>query len=344
MAKLDIDFVLMDESVVQNGFRSLMSGARLEDFKRNPVMLFMHNRPMMGDFANSSDPLLTIGKWYDIRVEGDKLLAKPDFDDNDEFAKKIESKVKGGYYNAASIWVDPISVSDDTELMLAGQMGPTLTEWGLFEASIVDIPNCRNAIAIRDEAGELMQLTGNNSATRDRAINYLKTFLKTENKTEMDNKILNTKLGLNADAAEKETIASIDALLALREDKSKLANENAALKLQIESLGKAAKDEKIKQLVTGAVNAKKILQGDVEKYTKLANADFDTTKALLDGLTPAQSVKDQLAANAKSAPGNDDLAGKSWDEIDKENKLAKLKENAELYAVKFKEKFGVEPQ
>lgn len=344
MAKLNIDFVLMDESVVMNGFRSLMSGARLDGFQKNPVMLFMHNRPLNGEGIKTSEPLLTIGKWYDIRVQDGKLLAKPDFDDNDEFAQKIQKKVESGYYNGASIWIDPIAASDNDELKLVGQEGPTLTEWGLFEASIVDIPNCRNALAIRNEEGELMQLTGSDAAARTKAIDYLtKNFLT--KKTEMDNKLLNAKLGLKSDAGEQEALQHIDALLSVREEQKKITAYNAELKEKLAAIEKRIADEKINQLVTGAVTDKKILQGDVEKYKKLAAADFDTTKAILDSIKPAQSVKEQLANHAAGAAGTDEFLKLSWDEIDKANKLAKLwDENPELYKVKFKDKFGYEPK
>lgn len=344
MAKLNIDFVLMDESVVMNGFRSLMSGAKLTDFQKNPVMLFMHNRPIMYEGINTSEPLLTIGKWYDIRVQDGKLLAKPDFDDNDEFAQKIQKKVESGYYNAASIWIDPIAASDNDDLKLAGQEGPTITEWGLFEASIVDIPNCRGALAIRDETGELMQLAGNDVETRKKAIAYLEKNFTNKNK-KMENKLLNAKLGLKSDADENEVMQHIDALLTLREKTSTLTAENNELKEKIQTIEQAAIVEKIDKLVNDALNEKKILQIDVEKYKKLAAVDYETTKSILDGIKPAQSVKEQLAKHAQESTSADEWTKLTWDEIDRKNKLAQLwEENPEMYKNKFKEKFGHEPK
>lgn len=341
MAKLNLDFVLIDESVVLNDFRALTSGAQLDNFVKNPVMLFMHNRPIKYEGIETAEPLLTIGKWYDIRVADGKLLAKPDFDDNDDFAQKIQKKVEAGYYNAASIWIEPIAVSDDPTLKLAGQAGPTITSWGLFEASIVDIPNCRNALAIRDAAGELMQLAADTH--RQDAIDYLKTFLP--KKTKMETKLFAVKLGLKEDADDNAINAQVDALLSLRENGKKITAENAELKTRLAAMEKAAQDEKINQLVGTAVKEKKILQGDVEKYTKLAVADYDTTKALLDGMTPAQSVKEQFEKHAQPNGSDAEFAKQSWDEIDRANKLGVLwDKNPELYKVKFEEKFGHAPK
>ena len=102
MAKLDVDFILIDDSVVMNGFRALITGAKLEAFKKNPVMLLMHNRALSSYEPADNDIILPIGKWYDIRVVGNQVLAKPDFDDDDAFALKIQKKVDKGYLNGAN--------------------------------------------------------------------------------------------------------------------------------------------------------------------------------------------------------------------------------------------------
>ena len=208
MAKLDIDFVLIDESVVMNGFRCLMEGAKLKGFLKNPVLLAMHLRAEKGYMESAStDVILPVGKWYDIRIIDGQLLAKPDFDDNDPFAKKIESKVLGGYMKGASIWIEPIAVSDDPKLALKGQPGPTITEWGVLEASIVDIPNCRNALAIKNSAGKKILLSDDANPEINE---YLKTFIKN---MQMDKKLLCAKLGLAEDATDAQ-------IAQLREDLS----------------------------------------------------------------------------------------------------------------------------
>ena len=166
MAKQNIDVVLLDESVVMYGFRCLMAGAELEDFKKNPVMLFMHNRAPQGTSygGDRNEYNLPVGRWFDIRVKGSQLLAKPEFDDDDPFAVRIQSKFKSGYLNAASIWLQPLAASDEPELKLPGQSGPTMTRWGALEGSIVDIPNCRGAVAIRDGSGKELALSAAGSS------------------------------------------------------------------------------------------------------------------------------------------------------------------------------------
>ena len=57
-------FVLHDETVNTYGFRMLTSGANLEEFRKNPVILLNHK-----------DWELPIGRWENIRIEGTQILA-----------------------------------------------------------------------------------------------------------------------------------------------------------------------------------------------------------------------------------------------------------------------------
>ena len=60
-------FVLHDETVNTYGFRMLTSGANLEEFRKNPVILLNHK-----------DWELPIGRWENIRIEGTQILADED--------------------------------------------------------------------------------------------------------------------------------------------------------------------------------------------------------------------------------------------------------------------------
>lgn len=347
MAKLNIDFVLIDESVVKNGFRCLMSGAKLDGFIQNPVMLALHIRGMDGlNSGNSDDILLPIGKWWDIRVEGTRLLAKPEFDDNDEFALKVESKVKGGYMNGASIWVDPIATSDDQGLMLAGQRGPTVTEWGVLEASIVDIPNCNNSLAIRNSFGKRITLSGADKNDED-VLQYLRSLIKSPNNNEMDRKLLCASLGL-ADSVADNVIS--EKLVALKNLETKLTateTENTQLKQEVVKLKKEAGEKLIADLVDGAVTSGKIKDGEKANYVKLATVDFETTKTLLDGMTPVKSLQSQLGAGGSGSDAQklelSELVKLSGTKLYEQGLLERLKElSLEDFKLKYKEAFNVE--
>ena len=101
-------FVLHDETVNTYGFRMLTSGANLEEFRKNPVILLNHK-----------DWELPIGRWENIRIEGTQILADALFDEKDDEAVKIADKVEGGFLRMASMgaW-PPEEVSDAAELKL----------------------------------------------------------------------------------------------------------------------------------------------------------------------------------------------------------------------------------
>lgn len=337
MAKLDIDFVLIDDKVVRYGFRALMTGAELDEFKANPLLLLMHNRP--SQYAEHTDVLLPIGKWYDIRVEGDKLLAKPDFDDNDPLAVKVQKKVEGGYMSGASVWIEPIEISEDEKLMLPGQSLPTFTKWGVLEASIVDIPNCKNALAIRNSmTGKRIQLsdTGDGQEVRE--------FLQQKFNKTMDKKFLCLLLGLDESATEEQIKAKLQELKLAHTAAGSKDEELKNLKDQVVSLKLANDTQRNESLVDKAILEGKIMKGEREDYLKLAAADFDTTSKLLGKIEAQKTIESQFQ---KTAGGNsaevEELMKLSGRDLYMNGKLERLQQiSPEHFKLKYKEAFGVE--
>jgi hypothetical protein len=343
MAKLNIDFILLDESVVMYGFRALMSGAQLEGFQKNPVMLFMHSRALSnGCEPVEDDAILPIGKWYDIRIDGGRLLAKPDFDDDDEFAQRIQKKVENGYLNGASVWIDPIAISDDANLQLPGQYGPTVTQWNVFEASIVDIPNCRNALAIRNADGKLMKLFA--TAQDKEVIAYLHSLHPKNSNSDMDKKLLAVKLGLTETATDEQIAQKLTAVLNAAQPNMVLASENKELKDQLVAMQTAQEKAKVESLVDGAIAAGKLTAPDRPRYIKLATADYDTTSELIGNMKPYKSfelmLKEVKEDNALEA---DQLMKLSGRQLYLDGKLERLKEiHPEGFKLKYKEAFGLD--
>lgn len=339
MAKLDIDFVLLDETTVRFGFRALMDGAELEDFKANPVMLLQHNRP--SEWKGKDEIMLPIGRWWDIRVEDRKLLAKPDFDDDDDMAMKVQKKVEKKYLNGASVWIDPIASSDEDHLKAPGQYLPTVTRWGILEASIVDIPNCRNALALRNSDGARIELSAHTNKTD------IKTILQNisiDKKETMDKKLLAVKLGLAEDATDVQISEKLQAVLTAGSNITQLTTENQALKDQIVQLKDAAVAAQINNLVDGAVNEGKLTAEDAPTYKKLAAADFETTQAAISKMKPYESVESKLSTAKETDKAElDALTKLSGIDLYKTGQLEKLRKLSEPhFKTKYKEAFGVE--
>jgi len=137
-------FILSDEIVNDRGSRILTSGIDLDRFKKNPIMLWMHRRDDGWDFSQ----VLPIGKWENIRIEDDKLMADPVFDENDKFATLIRSKVENDLIKGCSIGINPKEFSEDPKFLVKGQTRATITKCELYEASIVDLPSNKNTVRL----------------------------------------------------------------------------------------------------------------------------------------------------------------------------------------------------
>ena len=81
--------VISTSSLNSYGTRVLTSGIDIEQYKRNPVLLYMHRRGGIQDAP--------IGKIENIRIEGDKLVGELVFDEKDEVGKKIAQKWQDGF-------------------------------------------------------------------------------------------------------------------------------------------------------------------------------------------------------------------------------------------------------
>lgn len=111
-----------------------------------------------------------IGRWENIRVEGDKLLGDAVFNDSDPQGKQVREKVESGFLRSASICIS------DVEIQTIKGVN-TAVKCVLMEVSIVDIPANQNAVRLRDNAGKIVyrlaDLQGGGSDFRTQIIDLL---------------------------------------------------------------------------------------------------------------------------------------------------------------------------
>lgn len=322
-------FVLHDETLNTHGFRMLTNGANLEEFRKNPVMLLNHN-----------DWSMPIGRWENIRTEGGRILADPVFDEQDPIGREVKRKVDGDFVRMASIgaW-PPEEVSDAVEYKLPGQQRPTVTRWTVREASIVTIGGNHNALAFYDRAsGELIDITDTD--------NVIKLFDKTQQKSNVNMKILAGILNLADTATENDVAAAIRLALS---DRDRLKTENTALQGRIDELNQAQKQARTAEaiaLVDAAIREGKLEAKAKESYLKLFDTDFENAKATLEAIPKRQSIAGQIeAAHGQSATELADLQKLKWEELDRAGKLVTLRDKyPDLYEQKFEARFGVKPK
>lgn len=128
---------LTNERLNAYGTWLVTEGGDIEQYKRNPVLLFMHSRGKI------------IGLLKDIKLEGDEITAEPVFDEATELSQQCKKQFEFGSLNMASVGVDIIETSDDPKLIKEGQRYPTITKWKLTEVSLVDIGANDDAIVLK---------------------------------------------------------------------------------------------------------------------------------------------------------------------------------------------------
>lgn len=332
-------FILADENLNNYGFWLPMSGADLKQFKRNPIMLWMHNRP----FRGTRDEVLPIGTWENIRIENGQLLADAVFDQNDDFALQIESKVEAGIIRMASPGIHVIASSKDEKYLKPGQSRETPTKWRVREASIVDIGGSDHAmmLALYNEDDELINLSDNSQRW---PLMELSEQSSINNKNQPMKKLISFfKL---ADTAQEDEI-----LLKAEEQAQelvKLQGEKTELETKVKTLEDARATEQkqhIANLLDAAVKDGRIDAGSREIWQNLFDKDFDAARQAVEKL-PVRTSASQMLDKSKEQNLSDRVQFEklSWDDLDKSGKLEQVKEkHYDLFEQKFEGKFGKKP-
>lgn len=123
-------FLVSDESDNSHGFKVLTEGIDITQFEKNPIMLYMHERPTI------------IGMWKNLRKEDGKLYADAVFDTESEKGGEVARQVEKGFLRGASI-----GITYQKEDLKNG----VLEKCRLFEISIVDIGSNPNALKLYDD-------------------------------------------------------------------------------------------------------------------------------------------------------------------------------------------------
>lgn len=263
-------FIINTENVNSYGYRILTDGIDYAQYMRNPVVLFMHERDI-----NAYKGSEVIGHCTKLYKEGTTLIAEVEFDEQDEFAKKIAGKVERGYIRMASMFAEIKEVSADPHHLLEGQVYETVTACKLVEISIVDIGGNDNALKLSKD-GKPFQLKK----------------IVTNTSNNMDIKVIALALGMGENTKEE---AVLSALHSLKTDKEKAEAEVVALKKTIREIHKSDATT----LVDKAVQLGLIPEALKESQLKQFEADFDGQKAVLSKL-----VADKEAENTQQGKAN----------------------------------------
>lgn len=274
------------------GGRVLTSGIDLTQFQKNPLLLWMHRRSFDRD-------AMPIGRIDNLRTDGDRLIGTPVFDQNDEFAKKIESKWENGFLRMASAGIEIIETSDAPEHLLQGQTRRTITRCRLEEVSIVDMGGNDEALQLYDRSGKVLKLAAgedndalpllapekkddpSGTAPDGKADN------QTNKLTQSMNKEILQLLGLSETATEQEAVGALR-LLKEKADKVEM--------LQLAS---------ITAVVDGAIAEKRITADKKEHFVNIGKAaGIDSLRTTLSLMQPVRKPTEVI--HQTDAPRDDE--------------------------------------
>lgn len=305
---------ISNESLNSYGTRVLTAGMNVEQYNRNPVLLYMHERGQV------------IGYVKDLKVEGDEVTGELMFDEATELSQRCKKQWEFGSLKMVSAGIDILELSEDPKHLVQGQTSPTISKSKLFEVSLVDIGANDDAIVLKkdgkrielgkDAARELPLLHSNNN--------------KNQKPKQMDQEKLALQLGLPKDADE----ATINAKLAkLQADGA----EAETLRQERDTLRAA----RIETLVNAAIAEKKIGEDKKQQFLDLGKKiGADELKQTFDAMSP--QVKLSNIVNGGVAPAGGHAEYKKLSDVPSDE-LSKMREqNPAQYKKLYKAEYGIE--
>jgi len=160
------------------------------------------------------------------------------------------------------------------------------------------------------------------------------------NKTSMDHKEIAPILNLDVNSDEKAVKTGIQNVVAkatrLETENGTLKTEKEALQNQVNTMNQA----KVKNLIDGAVTAKRIGEDMRDTYTEMANENYERAEKVINSLPVVGRIANELGSgNNGSVPGAE--KDWTWDDYHKKGKLENLKAtNMEHFKNVFKAKFN----
>ncbi len=305
---------ISDESLNCYGNWVKTDGVDLTQFKRNPIMLYMHERGKV------------IGTVEDVRVENGEITGELKFDGIREESRIAKQQFEAGTLKMVSPGFNILEASDDMQLRKPGQTMKTVTRCRLEEVSVVDIGGNDNNLVLNYNGNLLNLQAGGECAS----------LLKLDNNTDAQKenyqmKLIALKLGLPETASEQEVLAKLEILQGYKAS-------NEALKTELGQLKLAG----ITQMVDGAIAAGKFTADKKEHFLTLGKSvGAESLKLTLDAM---QSVAKpmQLIKPVGGTAAQPDAAYQKLSDVPADRLKLMRTEDPDQYRSLYKAEYGVD--
>ncbi|WP_314806543.1 HK97 family phage prohead protease [Segatella oris] len=303
---------ISNDSLNSYGFRVLTSGLDVAQYNRNPVLLYMHERGNV------------VGYVKDLKVENNEVTGELMFDCASELSQRCKKQFEFGSLRMVSAGLEIIEMSEDKDLLVAGQTRPTITKSKLFEVSIADVGANDDALVLQRN-GKMITLGRDGDCDLPLLNNNNKQ--KTE---EMENKTIALQLGLPETATDAEISAKLTELNALKEQNVSLQKEKESLTLV-----------NITNLVTQAIAEKRLEEKDKDQFVELGKKiGAEELEKTLKAMHPAVKLSSVLGHQGGTPAGEQNFTKLS--EVPADQIATLRSENPEEYKRLYKAEYGID--
>lgn len=301
---------ISNDSLNSYGTRVLTAGMDVQQYERNPVLLYMHERGNVIGYVN------------DLKVENNEVSGELVFDEASELSKRCKKQYEFGSLRMVSVGIDIVEMSEDPQYITAGQTSPTITKSKLYEVSLVDVGANDDALVMRKD-GERITLGKDGCSS-------LPQLNKPQTTKQMDQKVLALQLGLPEGADDAAISAAIDQLKAAKAENEGLKKDKAQLELA-----------NITAVVDGAISEKRITEEMKAQYVELGKkAGVEDLKRVFSTMQPRMKISAVLGHQGGVPTGNQQFSKLGEVPADQ---IAQLKaENPNEYKRLYKAEYGME--
>ena len=302
---------ITNDSLNSYGTRVLTAGMNVEQYQRNPVLLYMHERGNV------------IGYVKDLKVEDGEVTGELMFDEASELSVRCKKQYEFGSLKMVSAGLDILETSEDPELLVQGQTRPTVTKSKLFEVSLVDVGSNDDAIVLQKDGKKIT--LGKDSECPLPLLNN-----NNQNQKQMEQKMVAMQLGLPATATEAEINAKLDELKTAKEENERLQQKNAALTLA-----------SITAAVEKAVGEKRITPDKKDEFINLGKeVGQEKLESILSAISPQMKLSSVIGHQGGAA--TEPTTYKKLSDVPSGQLTTLRKEQPEEYKRLYKEEYGME--
>ena len=304
---------ISNDSLNSYGTRVLTSGMNVEQYCRNPVLLYQHERGNV------------IGYVKDLKVENGEVTGELMFDEASELSKRCKKQYEFGSLRMVSVGIDILEMSDEECNLVQGQTSPTITKSKLFEVSLVDIGANDDAIVLQKD-GKRITLGKDGGCPLPGLNNN-----KPNHQQQMEQKKLALQLGL-PETADEATIES-----AIEQLKTAKA-ENDTLKKDKETLILAG----ITKAVETAITEKRIAADKKEQFVELGKkVGIEELQNVFAAMSPQVKLS-QTLGHQGGAPTGIPAAYNKLSEVPSDKVLELREKQPDEYKRLYKAEYGME--